>query len=205
MSPQAEAQRARQTHRGRILRAALRLFQQRGYHGVGLTEILAEANAPKGSLYHHFPQGKAQLAIAAIEAVAADYEAAFQAWRARGQSSAEIMRKLARVQAHWLVHNAWRQAGLFAVLVQGYVPEAPELHETLASVYTRRHQLLVRALEEDGVADARGLATLALAALDGAMIQAAAARDARVLRIAADRAARCLEAPSRPPEEVGPR
>jgi TetR/AcrR family transcriptional repressor of lmrAB and yxaGH operons len=193
MSPRTELRPAPENTRARILRAAIRLFQQRGYHGVGLTEILAEAHAPKGSLYHHFPQGKAQLAIAAIEAIAGDYEAAFESWRARGQSAAEIVRRLARAQAHWLTHNDWQQAGLFSVLVQGYVPEAPELHETLARVYTHRHKLLVRALEEDGTDDAPGLATLALAALDGGMIQAAATHDARVLRTAADRAARSLE------------
>ena len=183
----------RETARDRILRAAMVLFQRRGYHGVGLTEILAEAHAPKGSLYHHFPAGKAQLAIAAIQAIAADYEAAFARLRMRGHSAAEIVRRFARAQASWLTHNDWQQAGLFSVLVQGFVPEAPELHQALAEVYARRHQLLVRALTEDGVDDARGLATLALAALDGGMIQAAAARDARVLRVAADRAARCLE------------
>jgi TetR/AcrR family transcriptional repressor of lmrAB and yxaGH operons len=188
----------RETAKDRILRAAIRLFQQRGYHGVGLAEILAEAQAPKGSLYHHFPQGKAQLAIAAIEAIATDYEAAFERLRARGQSAAEIIRRFARAQAHWLTHNEWQQAGLFSVLVQGFVPEAPALHDTLARVYARRHQLLARALDEDGVPDARGLATLALAALDGGMLQAAAARDARVLRTAADRAARCLEPASLP-------
>jgi TetR/AcrR family transcriptional repressor of lmrAB and yxaGH operons len=51
--------------RERILRAALSHFQRHGYHGAGLAEILEEARAPKGSLYHHFPGGKAQLARAA--------------------------------------------------------------------------------------------------------------------------------------------
>ncbi|HTU60739.1 MAG TPA: helix-turn-helix domain-containing protein, partial [Polyangiales bacterium] len=141
----------RETAKDRILRAAIRLFQQRGYHGVGLSEILAEAHAPKGSLYHHFPEGKAQLAIAAIEAIASDYEAAFERLRARGHSAAEIIRRFARAQAHWLTHNEWQQAGLFSVLVQGFVPEAPALHDALASVYNRRHQLLARAIGEDGV------------------------------------------------------
>ena len=50
--------------RERILRAATRLFQTRGYHGARLSEILDVAHAPKGSLYHHFPGGKEDLAIA---------------------------------------------------------------------------------------------------------------------------------------------
>lgn len=49
----------------RLIRAAAQLFRTRGYHGVGLTDLLSEAGAPKGSLYHHFPSGKADLALAA--------------------------------------------------------------------------------------------------------------------------------------------
>lgn len=53
--------------RTRLVSTAARLFRQRGYHGVGLSEILVESQAPKGSLYHHFPNGKADLALAAAE------------------------------------------------------------------------------------------------------------------------------------------
>jgi AcrR family transcriptional regulator len=118
-----EPARLQQSARERILRAAVRLFQERSYHGVGLSEILT----------------------------------------------------------------------VFSVLALGFVPEAPELHATLTSIHARRQQLLERALREDGSDDARGLAALALAALDGGMIQAAAARDAASLRHAVERAARCLD------------
>jgi TetR/AcrR family transcriptional regulator, lmrAB and yxaGH operons repressor len=38
-----------------------------GYHGSGLATLLAKSAAPKGVLYHHFPGGKRDLAIATIE------------------------------------------------------------------------------------------------------------------------------------------
>ncbi|MCC7551312.1 MAG: TetR/AcrR family transcriptional regulator [Methanobacterium sp.] len=53
--------------RDRILKAATRLFQLKGYHATGLNEILRESNAPKGSLYYYFPNGKEQLALESIE------------------------------------------------------------------------------------------------------------------------------------------
>lgn len=53
--------------RDRILMAATRLFQLKGYHATGLNEILRESNAPKGSLYYYFPNGKEQLALESIE------------------------------------------------------------------------------------------------------------------------------------------
>ena len=58
--------------RDRLVLAATRLFRQRGYDGTGLTEILTEAGVPKGSLYHHFPDGKADLACAAADWTASE-------------------------------------------------------------------------------------------------------------------------------------
>lgn len=55
------------TTKDRLIVAATRLFRQRGYDGTGVTEILAAAGVPKGSLYHHFPDGKADLACAAAD------------------------------------------------------------------------------------------------------------------------------------------
>lgn len=51
--------------RDKLAWTAAKLFQERGYHGVGLNEILTASGLPKGSLYHHFPNGKADLALEA--------------------------------------------------------------------------------------------------------------------------------------------
>lgn len=58
----------RKSHaRENLIVSAAELFRERGYHGVGLTEILAESGAPKGSFYYHFPRGKEELALAVVE------------------------------------------------------------------------------------------------------------------------------------------
>jgi TetR/AcrR family transcriptional regulator, lmrAB and yxaGH operons repressor len=59
--------------RDRLIVTAATLFRQQGYHATGLVELLAVAGVPKGSLYHHFPDGKADLAMAAADWVAAEY------------------------------------------------------------------------------------------------------------------------------------
>ena len=58
--------------RDKLVTTAARLFRQQGYHGTGLAAILAAAGVPKGSLYHHFPQGKADLARAAVDLTATE-------------------------------------------------------------------------------------------------------------------------------------
>lgn len=51
----------------KILTAASRLFQVKGYNATGLNEILKESGTPKGSLYYYFPDGKEELALEAIK------------------------------------------------------------------------------------------------------------------------------------------
>lgn len=46
------------------------LFANKGYHATGISEIIKKSNAPKGSLYYHFPQGKEQLAQEALQRTA---------------------------------------------------------------------------------------------------------------------------------------
>lgn len=52
-----------------IIDISTTLFQQKGYKGVGLNEILKECKITKGSLYHHFPNGKEELLIACLDSM----------------------------------------------------------------------------------------------------------------------------------------
>src|SRR5919202_2514715 len=47
--------------RERIVDTSAELFRRQGYTGTGVKQIVAEASAPFGSLYHFFPGGKVQL------------------------------------------------------------------------------------------------------------------------------------------------
>src|SRR5919201_111503 len=49
------------TTKDRILDTTAELFRRYGYTGTGLKQIVAQANAPFGSLYHFFPGGKEHL------------------------------------------------------------------------------------------------------------------------------------------------
>jgi AcrR family transcriptional regulator len=57
----------------RILDATADLFRRHGYTGTGLKQVVAAANAPFGSLYHHFPGGKVELGTHVIERSGAMY------------------------------------------------------------------------------------------------------------------------------------
>ncbi|MFZ6028592.1 MAG: TetR/AcrR family transcriptional regulator [Chloroflexota bacterium] len=52
--------------REHILQTTCDLMEKQGYYGTGLNEIIKESGAPKGSLYHYFPEGKEQIASEAV-------------------------------------------------------------------------------------------------------------------------------------------
>lgn len=52
--------------REQILLTTSILLEKQGFHGTGLSEIIKESGAPKGSLYYYFPEGKEQIAAEAI-------------------------------------------------------------------------------------------------------------------------------------------
>ena len=54
------------TAREQILQTTCTLLDKQGYHGTGLNEIVKESGAPKGSLYHYFPEGKEQIVAEAV-------------------------------------------------------------------------------------------------------------------------------------------
>lgn len=56
-----------------ILTATAELMRHRGYGAVGMKDIVAAAGTPIGSLYHHFPGGKAQIAHEALTNTGAAY------------------------------------------------------------------------------------------------------------------------------------
>ncbi|MCW8884659.1 MAG: TetR/AcrR family transcriptional regulator [Motiliproteus sp.] len=61
MSPASKGQQTRE----HILKQGLQLFNDKGYHGTGLKEILDAAGIPKGSFYHYF-ESKEHFAVEII-------------------------------------------------------------------------------------------------------------------------------------------
>src|SRR2546428_9882191 len=52
--------------RASMVRGAVSLIRTRGVNATSFSDVLAESGAPRGSIYHHFPNGKEQLAGDAI-------------------------------------------------------------------------------------------------------------------------------------------
>ncbi|WP_229739881.1 TetR/AcrR family transcriptional regulator [Nocardia rhizosphaerihabitans] len=61
------------TTRDRLVVAVGELMRTHGYSAITVKQITAAAAAPMGSLYHHFPHGKVQIAAEALRSSGAAY------------------------------------------------------------------------------------------------------------------------------------
>jgi TetR/AcrR family transcriptional repressor of lmrAB and yxaGH operons len=55
--------------RTRLIEAMSTSLRKRGYGSTAMKDVLVEAHATAGSMYHHFPDGKEQLALTAVSEV----------------------------------------------------------------------------------------------------------------------------------------
>src|SRR6266545_7854388 len=74
--------------RDRLLEASIALLRRSGLSGAGINEIVRASGAPKGSVYHFFPNGKQQITEEALvqytQRVVAFIDAAMSAKRTPG-------------------------------------------------------------------------------------------------------------------------
>jgi TetR/AcrR family transcriptional repressor of lmrAB and yxaGH operons len=174
--------------RDRILSAAKHLFQQRGYYAIGTAEILATAKAPKGSMYHHFPEGKEQVAIEAVRTMAKDIVAEMEKLEAAGLSVAETIRTLAKGMAQWLKKSGWHEGTMLASTTVGSVPDLPKLHAAIKAAFAEWRRHIVKSLAKAGWTkpSATTMAQTIIASIEGAMILARIEQDERIVINVAD-------------------
>jgi TetR/AcrR family transcriptional repressor of lmrAB and yxaGH operons len=182
--------------RERILGSAKHLFQQRGYFAVGTVEILKHAKAPKGSMYHHFPGGKEQIAIAVVREISADVAALMKKLASAEQPVANILRALAKGMAQWLKDSAWREGTMLATTTVGSVPDLPKLHAVIRNAFDewRAHIATLLAREDWPKQSAEVMAHMIIATIEGAMILARVDQDETILIKIVDRLARVVAA-----------
>jgi TetR/AcrR family transcriptional repressor of lmrAB and yxaGH operons len=190
--------------RERILLAARTLFQRRGYFAVGTAEILIKARAPKGSMYHHFPGGKEEIAVAAVQAISRDMLAMLQKLEDRHICVAHMLRELAGGMVRWLRSSKWREGTILSSTATGAVPDLPQLHAAIEEAFDQWRKRLIRLLVAEGWhrAKAGGMADLTIAATEGAMILARVDQNGRVVQKVAEVMAQLIEKGMKTDKEV---
>lgn len=159
--------------RDRMVRAAIELFRERGYAATSFGDVLARSRAPRGSIYHHFPGGKEELAAEALRRYTAATVRALTATIEAGPA-VEAIRVFIAASRDSLVASDFRQTCPIAGVALDLMPTDGALAAYAAAAFDRWRELIGGALERDGVPPARAsaLATLVVATVEGALLLA---------------------------------
>lgn len=160
--------------RERMVESAVVLLAKNGYQATSFSSVLDHSGAPRGSIYHHFPEGKDQLIAAAVELAGARAVAVLDALD--GLPAAEVVGGFMLLWRTVLERSDFGAGcSVLAVTVSG---ETPELLDEAAAVFAAWGSRLAALLEHGGVPapEAPGLATMVMAASEGAVVLARAAR-----------------------------
>jgi TetR/AcrR family transcriptional repressor of lmrAB and yxaGH operons len=158
-----------------------KLLRRQGYHATGLNQIVAEAEAPKGSIYFHFPGGKEQLAA---EAIAASAEYLDRALRACERPTAlEALDEYVAKTASLLERTKFADGCPIATVVLEASLTSDQLGKACADAVELLLSRVAGWLEREGFSPeaARQRAQLVYAAIEGTMIFAKALRSTEPL------------------------
>lgn len=173
--------------RARLVQAMSRALQQRGYHGVGLAELLEQAGAPKGVLYHHFPGGKQALAVAAVQATAAHIHGSLDRLIGERADPLPVLAGWLQMAQQQLERSEFERGCPLATVALETTADDGPLRDALAQAFDGIRERLARLLEAAGVDAARAgpLAALVVASYEGALLQARVARSGTPMTAAA--------------------
>jgi TetR/AcrR family transcriptional regulator, lmrAB and yxaGH operons repressor len=173
--------------RDRIINATLLLLRSGGLSAAGLNDITKAAKAPKGSLYHYFPNGKAQMVSEAIHVYAGFIDARIhQSLSGSGALSGRINSLFSDVADRMQVADYQQSCAVGAVLLDlGDGQDDEILRKQCDLILKQWANTASQALLELPQSRRSQAGRLLIALLEGSQILARATQSAAPLREAA--------------------
>jgi AcrR family transcriptional regulator len=173
----------------RIVRSMAELLRVQGYAATGIQQLAQAAQAPTGSIYHHFRGGKRDVAAAALRETGAAYIQLLPMLLDRHADLATAVEAAFAAAADDMAGTGWANMCPVGTVAGEIADTEPELRRVAAEVIaswvdTGSRYLVGRGLSE---ADARALMYALLSALEGGFLLARTERAVEPL-LAAGRA-----------------
>jgi TetR/AcrR family transcriptional repressor of lmrAB and yxaGH operons len=178
--------------RAALVENAATLFRRQGYAATGLNQILDQAGVKAGSLYHHFPQGKQQLAAAVVDAAGAGIEKLLRRFLAGDRPVADIVDRWIDLLAAGLAGDQRDGCPIEPIATES-VNASPLVRAASARAFKGWCTAIEERLRSEGwsASDAKTVALAVISLIEGALILSRIAGDPAALH-AAKPAARSL-------------
>ncbi|MGK8524423.1 TetR/AcrR family transcriptional regulator [Nocardia asteroides] len=172
--------------RERLVTAMAELMRTQGYAGTSVKQITVAAQAPMGSLYHHFPGGKPQIAAAALRASGAAYIQLLPLLLDPHDDLRSAIPAAFAAAAEQIEQTGWINMCPVGTVAGEVADCEPELREVAAEVITSWIEEGAGYFVRRGVPapDARELILAVLTALEGAFVLSRTLRSTEPLHAA---------------------
>ncbi|MER5550676.1 TetR/AcrR family transcriptional regulator [Streptomyces sp. NPDC002793] len=172
--------------RERMILSAAALLREYGASATSIDRVLAHSGAPRGSVYHHFPGGRAQLIDEAV-ALAADFVAGLIDAAEQADDPVEAVDAFFVSWRDRLVESEFRAGCPIVAVAVETNDDAPRLARSAAAVFARWQEALAALLIRHGLAEERSrrLGAFIIAAVEGAVIMCRAEQSTAPIEAAA--------------------
>jgi AcrR family transcriptional regulator len=186
--------------RDRIVETSAELFRRQGFTGTGVKQIVTEASAPFGSLYHFFPGGKEQLGEEVIRWSGGIYGELIDVFFVPGADPATATRDFFAAAAATLEETDYADACPIATVALEVSSTSETMRRACAEVFNGWIDRATERLVEAGLARgrARALVISMLSSLEGAFVLARALRSTEPLETAGAAASAAMREAVRP-------
>ncbi|MGZ4166410.1 MAG: TetR/AcrR family transcriptional regulator [Solirubrobacteraceae bacterium] len=174
--------------RDRIVDTSADLLRRQGYTATGVKQIVREARAPFGSIYHFFPGGKEELGAAAIRRSGALYEELIPAVFDPAPDLVSAVRAFFDGAAAQLEDSEYEDACPIATVALEVSSTSEPMREACADVFESWIAAGVPRFTAEGLDEetARELVVAMIAALEGAFVLARASQSTEALQVAGE-------------------
>jgi AcrR family transcriptional regulator len=172
--------------RERIVQHSAELFRRQGFAGTGVKQIVAEASAPFGSLYHFFPGGKEQLGEEVIRWSGGIYGLLLDAFFEPGEDPVAATRNFFAAAAVTLQESDYADACPIATVALEVSSTNEPMRRACADVFNGWVDSATERLVQCGLARkrSRALAISMIASLEGAFVLSRALRSTEPVEVA---------------------
>lgn len=181
--------------RERIVRVTSHLMQRQGYSATGIKQISQEAEATLGSVYHFFPGGKQELAVAAIRHGDQEFGELLRVVLAEVNDPAQAILACSRALADALRESDWLDGCPVTATALGAAGQLPDIQQAAAAAFAHWRELVAAKFSSAGLPTvvADDLAHTVISTLEGAEFAAQVARSETPLIVAGNHLARLID------------